>query len=280
MNRKFLNKVTVTGADDKTDIKELLKIAEEYPFVEFGILISKSSTGNHPRFPSVKWIEEFSTACLESKILPNVAGHVCGSWVNEIFLGKLISFEIPRVFSNIVSRWQLNTHGIKHTCNISHFLNIIKAVNSSNQQIIFQFDEANTETIVEALNKELNVSALYDMSHGAGVLPKNWKLPSDSKGNILSIPTGFAGGLSPENVKSQLIEIADHIFDFINDDPECKILSEYGDLISSKGFWIDAETKLRSQYLNNDSGDQQFIVDYFDLNKVRKFLEEAKPYVI
>ena len=260
MGRKFLNKVTVTGADDRTNIDELLKIADEYPFVEFGILISKSSTGNRPRFPSVTWIEEFATACLESKILPNVAGHICGSWVNEIFLGKWISFEIPRCFSNVVSRWQLNTHGIKHTCNISHFLNIIKAVNSSNQQIIFQFDEANTETIVEALNKELNVSALYDMSHGAGVLPVNWKLPTDSKGNALSISMGFAGGLSPENVKSQIEKISN--------------------VVTNQDVWIDAETKLRSQYVNNDSDEQKFTVDYFDLDKVRNFLEESKSYVI
>ena len=59
---------------------------------------------------------------------------------------------------------------------------------------------------------------------------------------------GFAGGLSPENVASQIEKI--------------QIVTGGAD------FWIDAETHLRS------ADDRQF-----DLTRVRRFLEAAKPYV-
>ena len=39
--KPFINKVTVTGADDSTSIEEMVTIQKEYPFVEFGILLRK-----------------------------------------------------------------------------------------------------------------------------------------------------------------------------------------------------------------------------------------------
>jgi hypothetical protein len=259
MISKFLSKVTVTGADDSVNPKELIAIAKEFPFVEFGILVSKRSTGQ-PRFPSYPWIENFSKDVLDSRLDINVSGHLCGSWVNEAFLGRWISLDLPKDFSHVVKRWQLNTHGGKVRCIISSFMNIIKAVNSVNQQIIFQYDEANTDLIVEAIKHNLNVSALYDLSHGAGLLPNEWKMPVDLDGNFLSnkIPLGFAGGMSPENVNEEIEKICNNLQNYLITNS----------ILSSQEIWIDAETKLRSI---SDS--------FFDLDKVVKFLEAAKPWV-
>jgi hypothetical protein len=87
-----------------------------------------------------------------------------------------------------------------------------------------------------------NISALFDLSHGAGVLPETWPKP-------LTIPCGYAGGLSPEIVARQIERVSA--------------------LVGDKHIWIDAETKLRSP---NDL--------LFDLEKVRTFLEVAKPWVV
>ena len=53
--RKFVTKVTVTGADDSVDVDGLIDLSKEFPFVEFGILLSKSSAGS-ARFPSGLWL--------------------------------------------------------------------------------------------------------------------------------------------------------------------------------------------------------------------------------
>ena len=55
--RKILNKVTVTGADNSTHINDLIGLYKEFPFVEFGILLSLSSEGG-PRFPSMDWLDD------------------------------------------------------------------------------------------------------------------------------------------------------------------------------------------------------------------------------
>jgi len=36
-----INKITITGADDRTKISDLVQLQKDYPFVEWGILFSK-----------------------------------------------------------------------------------------------------------------------------------------------------------------------------------------------------------------------------------------------
>ena len=76
------------------------------------------------------------------------------------------------------------------------------------------------------------------------MLPERWDHPLAKT----AIPCGFAGGLSPENVASQIEKILP--------------------VVGETPFWIDAETHLRSD------DDRRF-----DLERVRRFLEEARPYV-
>lgn len=51
----IIDKVTMTGADDSVDVKEMLKISTECPQVEWGILASESKMGL-PRYPTNHWI--------------------------------------------------------------------------------------------------------------------------------------------------------------------------------------------------------------------------------
>jgi hypothetical protein len=51
--------VTITGADDIVDHDDMLKLCEEFPFLEWGILVSFDRAGT-ARYPSVPWLIELS----------------------------------------------------------------------------------------------------------------------------------------------------------------------------------------------------------------------------
>jgi len=54
-----LDRVTITGADNSVEnMHEIFDLSQQFPFVEWGILVSHSSVGK-PRFPSLMWIETF-----------------------------------------------------------------------------------------------------------------------------------------------------------------------------------------------------------------------------
>ena len=47
-----LSFVTITGIDEKTDLSRVKDLSEQYPFAEFGVLMSYDWSDNGPRFPS------------------------------------------------------------------------------------------------------------------------------------------------------------------------------------------------------------------------------------
>lgn len=86
----FITTVTISGVDDSILPRDLISIYHEFPFVEFGVLLSKGAEGQ-PSFPSIKWIEEVGT-CFDKLEISNsdkfcFAGHICGEWVKDIFMG-------------------------------------------------------------------------------------------------------------------------------------------------------------------------------------------------
>lgn len=242
---KKISKVTVTGADDSVPPESLLAIAERHPFVEFGILVSRTQEGN-TRFPSREWIGKLNAAVQRSDLKPNFAVHVCGFWVHEIFLGE-IPPGIPEGLREIAQRWQLNTHGDYHEFRADDFHSAIRRLNDTGVEVIFQYDGQNTGALTGAVEAGLRVSALADLSHGAGVLAAEWNPIQDLNGAPLSCPWGFAGGLSPTNVTAEIEKMPGRS--------------------DGAPVWIDAETRLRSH-------------ENFDLLKVDAFLKAAAPYVI
>lgn len=41
----IIDRVTITGADDSTDVNWMQEMQDKYPFVEWGILVSQSQMG-------------------------------------------------------------------------------------------------------------------------------------------------------------------------------------------------------------------------------------------
>ncbi len=232
----MLTKVTITGADDSVDPYSLVDISAKYPFVEWALLSSRASIGK-PRFPSTLWIKEL--AALSAPI--KVATHLCGAYVREYLLGDVkFKKEIFQLLC-LSARIQINTHGVPHEFNEPLFIDALR--NNYTIQHIFQYDDVNTNIINAAIqSKCVNVQALFDLSHGDGILPAHWPDP------IAGIRCGYAGGLSPDNVEENIIKI------------ENKTVG--------KPVWIDMETHVRS---NNDR--------QFDLNKVVAVLDIAKHYI-
>jgi hypothetical protein len=194
----MLERVTITGADDSTSIEDLLSLSREYPFVEWGILVSARSEGSY-RFPSRAWIDALiKQANYRARELNplNLSTHVCGRWVRALFVGELDWSELPSI-TTVSQRVQINTHAERHSVTDS-FIGNLAALPPPQRQFIFQWDGVNNFVIFPPRAMKFDVAALYDTSGGAGRLPTSWPIPQPD------FPCGYGGGLGPENVEGQL----------------------------------------------------------------------------
>ncbi len=211
-----INRVTMTGADDSIHNSHLIELSRKYPFVEWGILVSERSMGSR-RFPSKKWIDQL---CEAKKANPQMklSMHVCGKWVREMLLGNFNIFStFDSEMYDCFERVQLNTHASPH----EHAISAFEIMANHGQEYIIQYDGVNISLLDSAQLAGTKHATLFDMSHGAGILPESWPKPIDG------LSCGYAGGLSPENVKGQIEELNKQL-------PEETVI------------WIDMETHIRS----------------------------------
>lgn len=236
----MLNRVTLTGADDSTDIDDLLELSVKFPFVEWGILASGSQQGGN-RFPSLKWMADLYDATTD---VPGVqlSIHVCGRWVRDICDGNWTP-----VFTNLgpiltfAERVQLNFHAYTHLLSSEFLPAAVQRAADHGWQIIFQCDGVNDCLVSNAYDDGLDAVPLYDKSGGAGVVPGEWP------GAMAGIYSGYAGGLGPDNLAVELPKIA---------------------AAANGPHWIDMESRVRS---NSDR--------LFDLKKCRQVLEFCAPLI-
>lgn len=216
-----INKVTITGADESVHPKDLLELSAEFPFVEWGILVSSKEP--RPRFPSAAWIDELGVLGKSHNI--QLAGHICGNWTRNLVVhaNDAVFQEHPE-YIQYFPRIQLNFSPYDGN---PLFLNILKPFD--NEFIIQMGDIGNAEKIA-LLNlgrdMKLKLSVLFDRSGGRGIVPLKWPEP------IYPFNPGYAGGLGPETLLDQLPKISE--------------------MIGDRSGWIDMESKVRSD------DDQQF----------------------
>lgn len=227
----MLKRVTITGADSGTSTLALQDLSGEFPFVEWGILISATQEGSY-RFPSRPWIDRLVKATDTTPM--NLSTHICGRWVRAIMVGEIDWTHLPSVILP-AQRIQINTHAQQHVSTMGLFESMDKF---SSKEFIFQWDGVNNHLTHAAHAYGFRVSALYDMSGGAGILPKSWPKPTPD------FPCGYAGGLSPENIKEEVAKI---------------------DAVCDKDYWIDMERNVRS-----------FDDSVFDLQRVKQVLRTCK----
>lgn len=250
MTRQFVTRVTVTGADDSTKVEDVIRIQQQYPFVEFGILLSANSMGMS-RFPTKAWIERLRDARDEAGLTSHLSAHICGRWVRQLCADPMPEFFRSPFFDliGIFDRVQLNFHAQTHAVAPTEFaLNLVRLAHGPLRQIILQYDGVNTVQWNIAKTAGPNVAAFHDVSHGAGILPDHWPAPI---GNFC----GYGGGLSWQNVGEQIELI----------DKSCH---------NNELIWVDAEGRLRSP-LNFGGG-----YDFLDFELVEGYVRRAAPYVI
>lgn len=241
-----LDCVTITGADDSVDPAQLRLLSEEFPFVEWGILVSKNSMGTR-RFPTADWLHRFRSMT-RSGCHINASIHLCGRLVRGLLVGDTLIGDFYE-WLDAFQRMQLNFHAEGVEWKLNKLREAIEDCSDEGQrEFIFQIDGNQGELLLRETIKDdsFDVSCvpLFDLSHGAGVLAHEWPKP------ILAPHTyhGYAGGLGPDNLAEQIPLI--------------------GNAAGETPIWIDMETRVRSE---NDG--------QFDLAKVRRCLEIAKPFI-
>ena len=86
--------VTITGADDLTDVGDLAILSHEFPFVEWGILIG--SNEDVERFPSRMWIQQLIKAREGMNNEMRLSLHVCG-------LVQIVEVDADRVQAEVIT---------------------------------------------------------------------------------------------------------------------------------------------------------------------------------
>lgn len=184
--------LTLTGADQWTDTEALAGQRG----VEFGLLYSRSNTAN--RYP------DYGTLVRLLKQLPNPALHVCGSQARDALFQPNF-WEL----AGRVNRIQVN--GRVTVTELNRLLSLYPA------HVIITQHRPGNEPLAASWHQRHCI--LVDGSGGQGILPDKWEQPDTQR------PVGFAGGLTPDNLKEQL----------------SKILA-----VRKHSWWVDMESGLRT----------------------------------
>lgn len=260
----ILQKVTITGADDYTDLVKLKNLTLEFPFVEWGLLLSKDKVKNK-RYPSNEFLLEITDMLSADDSFVDIPTnryslHLCGSIAREVLTGMTpVSFHsvyserillfCDRVQLNFTKKYIKDWNPKEVKVGLSKLfesrfemvsynfpVGIITQIKNDHEDLWAEFLDAEISPITTPFTHHL----LFDQSGGHGVLAKKWKPP------IPGFFCGYAGGLKPENIVEELNKIEE--------------------VVGNGVCFIDLETGVRNQ--NDD----------FDLDKVREILEACEPY--
>lgn len=228
-----INYCTITGADDRVDPCDLIELSNRYPFVEWGILCSRSRAGTF-RYPSNYWIANFIDDVFEIGAEVNRSAHLCGEYAR-----KFVSHEMKYGFLECFQRIQVNgsfdnLEALKFAVNFAKPMKIITQHNKANEKVFSKLLTCN------------NHQLLFDASGGCGI-PGQWQRPYSH------LFCGYAGGLGPDNLAYELK----------------KIQAVAGDTC----IWVDMESGIRTSYHLNGKTIDMFDLEKVEkcLRIVEKF---------
>lgn len=205
-----LNRCTLTGADDTTDIDALWEAGSAFPIVEWGILYSLTQRGTG-RYPSEAWLQRLVERIKASGASPNFALHVCGRSVSDLIRGVGPVVDIARNFGRIQVNFRSENYEVEAIREMVR--------RHAGQTVITQYNDANLD-LWRALQKEPNHAVLFDASGGRGVARSEWPAP------LPGVACGYAGGLGPDNIAEAAVAIQH--------------------AAGATPYWVDMEGKLRT----------------------------------
>lgn len=215
-----ITRISLTGADDHTDINDLFELSRAYPMVEWGILFSSSRAGND-RYPSADWIGDLvnrQTAGPGFNRPLNLAAHLCGKTMRGFMTG--ITFEgydegtwlhphglSLSQFNAAFQRAQINFNAQREGYTKETLQAVLKGwYESVDGVIITQHNDNNADVWAWCQSYEhQDTSAikahqvLHDASGGTAAYAPTWQKP------IAGVLNGYAGGLGPDNVVDTLM---------------------------------------------------------------------------
>lgn len=242
----MLDRVTFTGADDRTDPQALCDISREFPIVEWGILFSRAHAGS-PRYPSMTWLDRFMRVVIKNPQM-RISAHLCGAYVREFAMHGDYRWVLEIEHSHLFQRVQLNFHAEFHRI-VPGFGSMLHRMPST--QFILQCDGVNDRTVAAYAEARV-VVPLFDTSGGAGILPREWPV------HWPHVYCGYAGGLGPHNIATEFPKI---------------------DLQSpGSPYWIDMERRVRSvDDLDFELDKVREVLQKIDLTKAGAVAQPTQP---
>lgn len=205
----ILRQITFTGIGADTDIKVLKEIQDEYPIVEWGVLLSKNWKENGPRF-----FDPSKLTYLRWQGL-NLSCHLCGSVARAVVSENWEpAFKVARGMFGLFQRCQVNI-SMEQPNDQTQYMRPPIDLN----ELIIQQKSAENMNIFNAIKNRTKMSVLLDASGGRGIDTPVKPL------NIPGLKVGYAGGLNPENVGEKLEYLMKNV---------------------EGEFWIDMESGVRT----------------------------------
>lgn len=248
------------GADDSVSPEHLQLLSIHYPWIEWGVLFRPDLEGT-PRYATMAWVEQLCKINQDTGGSMRLAAHLCGSRCEEVvlqgdttFLRTLSTLGFGRVQINATKANNVNAVQGDANNSMSYAQNLMNCVtNVPELEFIFQLNTETThiwnEFIKIAENGKTeagdigeasagipsNLSVLYDASCGLGKLSTSYAAPLVINGQ--KIPSGYAGGIAPDNVKS--------------------VLENVMTASNGEAVWIDMESSLRTKVLLEDKSNPE-----------------------
>ncbi len=207
--------VSLTGADDKTNIDTLELLGHQFPFVEWALLYVPGDTGS-PRNPTRVWRDRF----FERQVKGSSAVHLCFKAPFEQILAGTLPSDLLRA-----DRLQLNINARNLDFSDAEVYEVYQRALDLGPELILQYQSV-TAPVVERFLQNLDaanrarVHVLLDESRGTGQTPSHWSVPS----TVEAAYCGFAGGLGPDNISVVL-----------------QTLQTLG-----RRYWVDMESRIRT----------------------------------
>jgi len=206
-----LQHITFTGIDGRTDLGALWEIQQEFPMVEWGVLVAKNWRDNGNRYFNPSYLEALDCHSL------HLSCHLCGSIARAAVRGDWEPFRL----------WARSCFGIFDRCQI----NIAASQENPDRftlseddlilfdEVILQQRSADNCPLFMASYPDEHITTLLDASGGEGIntpiVPLN-----------LVHKIGYAGGMNEDNVADKLRYLLES--DRVHD------------------FWIDMESGVRT----------------------------------
>lgn len=230
------------GVDDSVEPALLSAISAQHEWVEWGVLCRPGKEGT-PRYASEQWLERLGAANRARTM--RLAAHLCSTRIDEIlggdtkfvqWLHDAVGFRRVQINATKANGFDVDVYGTD--AGAKRCVKALRTAFSALPQVEFIMQRnAETRPLWEPLLGEppSNMSMLFDDSVGRGVSTGAWPAPPADD----TLAFGYAGGLSPSNLKDELTKISH--------------------TAPGRTLWVDMESSMRT--VLQDS------TDTFDANK-------------